>query len=249
VTPVVEGAGVALAYEERGEGPTVLLVHGMADDAAGWLAAAEELAPVAHAIAYDRRGYGASGAPEPYERTTVEEQAEDAAAVLGALDADPAVVCGRDLGALICLDLCKRHAPLVRAAAVIDPPLLAFVPDATELLSEQRQALELALREGGPEHAVEAYLGDAAADSPERVARARAHHRAFFADYGGLASWPVTRGELRSLAMPIAVVSSAAAPAPLRAAAEALVSLAPDAQQVDDDDVAAVVRALLARAA
>src|SRR5437867_4345930 len=164
MTPVVEGVGVALAYEQRGEGPAVLLVHGMADDAAGWLTLAEQLAPAVRAIAYDRRGYGASGAPEPYERTTVEEQAEDAAALLRALDAAPAVVCGRDLGALVCLDLCKRHAGLVRAAALVDPPLFAFVPDATEQLAKQRQALEQALRDGGPEGAVDTYLGDVGTD-------------------------------------------------------------------------------------
>jgi pimeloyl-ACP methyl ester carboxylesterase len=245
MTPVVEGAGVALAYEQRGDGPTVLLVHGIADDAAGWRELGEQLAPVARAIAYDRRGYGASGAPEPYERTTVEEQAEDAAALLRALDAAPAVLCGRDFGALVCLDLCKRHANLVRAAAVIDPPLFAFVPAATEALASQRQALEQALRDGGPEHAVEAYLGDGPAVSPQRVVRARAAHGAFFADYGGLASWPVTRGELRSLAMPMAVACSATAPAPVRAAADALAALVPAAERLDGDDVAQLVRRLL----
>jgi pimeloyl-ACP methyl ester carboxylesterase len=249
MTPVVEGAGVALAYEQRGDGPPVLLVHGIADDAAGWREVGEELAPLARTIAYDRRGYGASGAPEPYERTTVEEQAEDAAALLRALDAAPAVVCGRDFGALICLDLCKRHTGLVRAAALVDPPLLAFVPDAAEALGKQRQALEQALRDGGPEHAVAAYLGDSARVSQERLARARAAHRAFFADFAGLASWPVTRGELRSLAMPIAVASDDATPAHVRRAADALAALAPAAERVDGEDVAAIVRRLLDRVA
>src|SRR5205814_5030192 len=164
---IVEGAGVALACSARGEGTPVLLVHGMADRAAGWDAVAGTLAGEARAIAYDRRGYGASGTPEPYERTTVEEQAEDAAALLRALDAAPAVVCGRDLGALVCLDLCKRHAGLVRAAALVDPPLFAFVPDATEQLAKQRPALEQALRDGAPEGAVDAYLGDVGTDDPE----------------------------------------------------------------------------------
>ena len=109
---IVEGAGVPLACFERGSGPPVLLVHGMADRAAGWDDTAEALAAGARTIAYDRRGYGGSGAPEPYERTTVEEQAEDAAALLRSLDAVPAVVGGRDFGALVCLDLCKRHAGL-----------------------------------------------------------------------------------------------------------------------------------------
>ena len=76
------------------------------------------LEDVARVIAYDRRGYGASGAPEPYEGTTVEEQAEDAAALLRALDAAPAVVFGDGFGALVALDLVKRHAALVRAVVL-----------------------------------------------------------------------------------------------------------------------------------
>src|SRR2546423_13346399 len=119
---MVPGLGVDLAVVERGAGPAVMLVHGMADDAAGWAAVAEALAPEARVIAYDRRGYGGSEAPEPYGRTTVAEQAEDTACLIGALDLAPAVLCGRDLGALVCLDLAKRHRAQVEAIALIDPP-------------------------------------------------------------------------------------------------------------------------------
>src|SRR3954447_2853131 len=106
---MVSGLGVELAVVVRGSGPAVVLVHGMADDASGWAAVAEPLASQARVIAYDRRGYGESEAPEPYVQTTVAEQTEDAACLIAALDAAPAVVCGRDLGALVGLDLAKRH--------------------------------------------------------------------------------------------------------------------------------------------
>jgi pimeloyl-ACP methyl ester carboxylesterase len=247
---IVEGAGVPLACFERGSGPAVLLVHGMADRAAGWEDTAEALASGARSIAYDRRGYGGSGAPEPYERTTVEEQAEDAAAVLGTLDAVPAVLCGRDFGALVCLDLCKRHAGLVRAAVLLDAPVLQFSAAAAETLSDERVALEQALRDGGPERGVDAWLDARGepADSPRRE-RARADHTAFFADYGGLATWPVTHAELRALAMPLAVLTSPAAPGPVVEAADALAGLAPAARRGTGDDVGTAIRALLADAA
>jgi pimeloyl-ACP methyl ester carboxylesterase len=247
---IVEGAGVPLACFERGSGPAVLLVHGMADRAAGWADTAEALASGARAIAYDRRGYGGSGAPEPYERTTVEEQAEDAAAVVGTLDAVPAVLCGRDFGALVCLDLCKRHAGLVRAAVLLDAPVLQFSAAAAETLSDERVALEQALRDGGPERGVDAWLDARGepAESPRRE-RARADHTAFFADYGGLATWPVTHAELRALAMPLAVLTSPAAPGPVVEAADALAGLAPAARRGTGDDVGTAIRALLADAA
>src|SRR3954470_24709964 len=102
-----EGAGVELAYETAGPSPAsppVLLVHDMASDRH-----ALPLVAGARSIRYDRRGYGESGAPEPYAGTTVMEQAEDAAALLGALGVSAAVVAGIGFGALIALDLAVRH--------------------------------------------------------------------------------------------------------------------------------------------
>ena len=176
MAPSVEGAGVALNVVERGAGTPVLLIHGLAADAEAMAPVAQALAGDARVIAYDRRGYGASGAPEPYLGTTVEEQAQDAAALLGALDAGPAVVCGDGFGALVALDLAKRHRALVRAAVLADPPLFMFVPEATERLGAQHAELEAAVREGGPQAGVEAWLGgrveDAAlAAGPRRAPR------------------------------------------------------------------------------
>ncbi|MDX6664959.1 MAG: hypothetical protein QOG68_1165 [Solirubrobacteraceae bacterium] len=239
---VVEGAGVALAVDTRGTGPAVLLVHDMACDAAALAPLAEKLAPGARVIAYDRRGYGGSGVPVPYGATTVNEQAEDAAAVLRACADAPAVVCGHGFGALIALDLVTRHADLLAGAVLAEPPLFAFVPAATEVLSAERLALEEALREGGPELAVERWLGPDA--DPGRVQRARAAHVAFFADLAGLATWPVTRGLLRAVDLPAVVVTWASTPSHVGAAADALAGLMPHARRDREGDLAAAVRAL-----
>jgi pimeloyl-ACP methyl ester carboxylesterase len=171
------------------------------------------------------------------------EQAEDAAALLGALELSGAVVGGVGFGALVALDLALRHAHLVRAMAAVDPPLYAFVPEANEELAEQRRVLQDSMATGGPDAAVEAWLAGRAA--PDAIARAKASHRGFFADYAGLASWPVTRGQLRSLAMPVAVVTSASAPWHVVRAAEALAALVPDARRSQGGDLAAAVAALL----
>ena len=243
MAPSVEGAGVALNVVERGLGPTVLLVHGMASDAEALAPLAQALAEGARVIAYDRRGYGCSGAPEPYQATTVEEQAEDAAALLRRLDAGPALVCGDGFGALIALDLAKRHRALVRAAVFSEPPLFMFVPEATEQLAAQRAQLEEAMREGGPEAGVEAWLGGRV--GAEAVARARAAYRGFFADYAGLASWPASRRELRALDLPAVVLTGPSSPPHVVAAADELAALLPDARRTADGDLVAAARALL----
>jgi pimeloyl-ACP methyl ester carboxylesterase len=240
----VEGAGVALNVVERGAGPAVLLVHGLASDAHAMAPVADALAPEARVVAYDRRGYGASGAPEPYHGTTVEEQAEDAAALLRALGADPALVCGDGFGALIALDLAKRYRALVHGLVLSNPPLFMFVPEATEHLAAQHAELEAAVREGGPEAGVEAWLSGRL--DGEALARARAGHRAFFADYAGLASWPITRRELRALAVPAVVLTGPWSPPHVVAAADALGELLPNARRASDGDLVAAVRSLLA---
>jgi pimeloyl-ACP methyl ester carboxylesterase len=242
--PTVEGAGVPLHYVARGDGAPVLLVHGLASDGEAMAPLASALAAAgARAIAYDRRGYGASGAPEPYGGTTVEEQAEDAAALLRGLDAVPAIVAGEGFGALVALDLAKRHGPLVGGLVLSDPALFALVPEATEQLSEQRAEIEEAVRTGGPGAGVEAWLGGRV--SADALDRARAAHRGFFADYAGMATWPVSRRELRALSVPAVVLTGPSSAPHIVAAADALAALLPGARRATDGDLAAAVAALL----
>lgn len=246
MAPTVEGAGVELAYEERGEGPAVLLVHGMAATGADWAPVVERLAVRARVIAYDRRGYGASGAPDPYERTTVHEQAEDAAALLGAVGAAPAVACGADLGALVVLDLLRRHPGLLTGAVLLDPPAFMLVRAATEALAAERLALEGALREGGPRRGVELYLGWQRG-AAERVARARERPGTFFADYAGLATLPLGRRDLRTLEAPVVILDSPAARSHQRAAGDALAALLPAGRRGGEAGVASAIEELIDR--
>lgn len=210
---MVEGAGVPLAVTARGEGRPVLVVHdiGRPPEASGL---------TGRVIAYQRRGYGDSGAPEPYEATTVHEQAEDAAAVLRQVAGEPALLVGHGFGALIALDVALRHGELASGLRLVDPPLFAFVPEAAEVLSTERARLADALRAGGPRAAVDAHLGEVST-------WARDAHRAVFADLAGLASWPVTRGALRALGLPTVVETAPGAPPHVVAAADALVALLP----------------------
>ncbi len=243
--PEIEGAGVALHYVERGDGIPLLVVHGMASDAASWEPALDELALAGtRAIAYDRRGYGSSGAPQPYAATTVQEQSEDAAAVLEGLGAAPAILVGDGFGALVVLELLVRRPQLARAAVLADPPLHAFVPAATKALGAERSMLEEALREGGPAEAIDGWLGEAA-DAGRRE-RARASQRGFFADYAGQMSWSPSRGELRAIGVPVAVVTGPGSPAHIVEAADAAAKLLADARRSTDGDVVAAARKLAA---
>jgi pimeloyl-ACP methyl ester carboxylesterase len=244
--PTVEGAGVQLAYEETGpthpaHPSTTLVVHGMASGRAG--SASMRSALRGRVITYDRRGYGASGAPEPYAATTVQEQGEDAAALLAALGVERARVVGLGFGALVALDLLVRRPALVEAAVLHDAPLYAFVPAANEALAAQRQLLEAALREGGPREAIARWLGPSADD--EALALAQASPRGFFADYAGLATWSPSRRELRAIAAPLAFVTGPEGGDPhVATAADEAAALVPGAVRRTDGDVIAAANAL-----
>ncbi len=248
MSPSVTAMGVELSYEERGQGAPLLLIHGLAGDHVALLPLAEALAGAGagRAIAYSRRGYAPSGAPEPYAGTTVAEQAEDAAALLGELGAAGALGIGEGFGALIVLDLLLRHPGLLRGAVLADPPLFAFVPDATRALSDEHGRIQEAVFAGGPRAGMAVWLdGRLAGEARER---ALDHHHAFFADYAGLATLSVTRRELRAIAVPVAIVTGPATEPHVAAAADALTELLPDVRRTSDGDVAAAVLTLTSSA-
>lgn len=117
--PALPVDGVELAYEERGSGGPLLLVHGTGGSV--WDPLPEMLASAGHrVITYDRRGFGGSthaAIKDPPRHTA------DAAALLQGLNAAPAVVVGHSMGGVIALDLAARHPDLVRALVLIEPPL------------------------------------------------------------------------------------------------------------------------------
>ena len=224
--------GVDLAHWERGSGPGVLFIHETATGGEIWSPLAEQLERSARSISYDRRGWGSSEAPPAYSRTTIEEQSEDAAELLEALGAGPSLLCGAGLGAVATLDLLLRCPHLVSGAVLIEPPLLAFVPGATEGLSADRIAIEEALRHGGPEAALDLYLagglpffGPGAERIPAEVAAgARQRPLSLFAELGAVPAWSLRLDRLGAVEVPTRVVVSATTPPPVRAAATELVA-------------------------
>lgn len=117
--PTVSVDGVDLFYTERGTGPPILLVHGLAGNADVWGEVFDLLARDHRVIAYDRRGFTRSTHPPVDFR----RHGEDAAALLGQLDAAPATVVGWSNGGLVALDLAVHHPELVGALVLEEPPL------------------------------------------------------------------------------------------------------------------------------
>jgi esterase len=118
--PEIRVNGVSLYYEEHGAGESIVCIHGTGSSAAFWADAAERLAKHGRAVVYDRRGCSRSERPEPYT-TSVREQTDDAAALIEAVGAAPAIVNGRSYGGAVALDLALRYPELVRALILLEP--------------------------------------------------------------------------------------------------------------------------------
>lgn len=111
--------GVSLAYEEHGAGAPILCIHGTGSSSLLWGSAAAELGRHGRAIVYDRRGFSRSEQP-PARSVGVRRHTDDAAALLDALEAVPAIVIGRSQGGEIAVDLALRYPERVRALALLE---------------------------------------------------------------------------------------------------------------------------------
>jgi pimeloyl-ACP methyl ester carboxylesterase len=127
--PTLAVKGAELYYEVRGIGPPVLLIMGMTGDAGHFETLAGLLADEFTVVSYDRRGNGRSPRPAGWEATSPEEQADDAAALLTALDLSPAAVFGTSAGANFALCLLVRHPEAVRGAVLHEPVLVRLFDD------------------------------------------------------------------------------------------------------------------------
>ena len=99
--------------ERRGTGPDVLLIAGLGDPAEAWQFQLDGLAERYRLTAYDNRGMGRT--PLPAEPFSVATMADDAAALLRALDVPAAHVAGFSGGSAIAQELALRHPGLVRS--------------------------------------------------------------------------------------------------------------------------------------
>lgn len=148
-------AGAELYYELRGRGPAVLLIPGATGDAGHFEQAAEVLASAHTVLTYDRRGNSRS---RPAGPTTLDQQVDDAAALLRHVGAARAVVFGTSGGAVIALKLAIRAPELALHVLVHEPPFTQVLPDAAELGRTFQAQVEQALATRGARGAMELFV-------------------------------------------------------------------------------------------
>jgi pimeloyl-ACP methyl ester carboxylesterase len=109
---------INVVFDDCGQGPAVLLIHGFPLNRQMWQS---QLLPIANAgyrvIAPDLRGFGASDTPP--DGYSMDGFADDLIALLDALQIDRAVVGGMSMGGYILLDLLERFPDRIEAACFI----------------------------------------------------------------------------------------------------------------------------------
>ena len=109
--------GHEIAYREAGEGPTILLIHGMAGSSRTWRAVMPLLAARCRVIAPDLLGHGESvSTAGDYSLGGFAAMLRD---LLAALDVERATVVGQSLGGGVAMQLAYQHPECVERLVLV----------------------------------------------------------------------------------------------------------------------------------
>lgn len=116
--PSLDRPSVALHYEERGEGPPLLLGHSFLCSGEMWASQVGPLSQHAHVVNPDFRGHGRSGPVEaPFD---LYDLVDDQLAVLDHLGIDRAVWAGLSIGGMVALRAALVHPDRVGGLILLD---------------------------------------------------------------------------------------------------------------------------------
>lgn len=207
----VHAAGNTFAVEVRGNGEATLLIHGGGEDAAMLAPLADQLATSGRrVITYDRRGTGESGRAD-WPGGGAAQHADDAAALLAALDVDDAHVIGFSSGGVIALDLAVRHPDVVAGAVVWEAPAIGVIPGGEQLNAEIMGPIDAHLAAhpgdfvGAQALLLSAILGFPVTVDDPLFAATRANAKPMIRDEPGITLRPFTADELTGASVTLAV--------------------------------------------
>jgi pimeloyl-ACP methyl ester carboxylesterase len=144
--------GTSIAYERRGHGPPLVMVHGATVDRLRWGSIVSKLAKHFCLHLVDRRGRGDSGDGPEY---SIEREFEDVVAVLESTEV-PAHLLGHSYGAICALEALRLTARVAKVVLYEPPlPLPGLEPFCRADLG---QRLENMLAEGDRAGVVETFM-------------------------------------------------------------------------------------------
>jgi 3-oxoadipate enol-lactonase len=225
-----------LYYERSGHGPAMVFVHGMCGDADVWADQADRFSDRHTCVRYDRRGHTRSNRGDA--PLSVARHADDVAALIRTLDLAPCLLVGSSGGAVIALDVARRHGELLCGVVLSEPPQFSLDPDAGRVfMGELAPRVEEAMTTGGPPAAVDAFFtlvcpGLWAILDEDRKDRYRANADIGFADLRA-PSLEVTAADMADVTVPALVIAGDTSHDAFRSIAHQLAAAVADARFVE----------------
>lgn len=206
-----------------GVGPRLLMIHGSAADHTTWsIQLARGLKERFSLIAYERRS----------DATSIEDHADDVMNLLGD-DPAPAILVGSSFGAVVALEVLRRHPRRCAGAVLIEPPLAPTddIPAApAAFLAEFDRTVET---QGGPAAGalfLRTVLGEAAVARIPMVflERSTAKWQQIRADSIALIAYRPRYAELRAITTPVQLLGGERSASYFRPTLDALAAALPD---------------------
>jgi pimeloyl-ACP methyl ester carboxylesterase len=236
---VISKDGSAIAYDQSGKGPAVILVGGALGGRSDAAALASLLTAHFSVFAYDRRGRGDSGDTAPY---AVEREVDDIEALIH-LAGGSAFLYGHSSGAVLALEAASKLPVMVKKLAMYEPP---FIVDDTHLPVPKDYVAHVSalVSSGRRGDAVELFMSEAVGVPKEHIARMR--HAPMWAEmermahtlaYDGLIMGetmygsPLPLKRWRSVTVPTLVMDGGASQAWAHNGAQAITDVLPNAQR------------------
>src|SRR5262245_32136019 len=120
---------VELSMTDAGQGPPLILIHGFPLDHTMWNEQIVALAKARRVIAPDLRGFGASQVPPG--TATMEQMADDIAAILDALEIrEPIALVGLSMGGYVAFQFVRKYGHRLGALVLADTRSSADAPEA-----------------------------------------------------------------------------------------------------------------------
>jgi pimeloyl-ACP methyl ester carboxylesterase len=235
--PKVQSNQISLYYEDYGQGPPLLFIHGLGSSTRDWEFQVPDFAESYRVVTFDLRGHGQSDKPAgPYSLAMF---AADTAGLLQALGLDHAHVVGLSLGGGIAFQLAVDAPRVVKTLTIVNSaPELVVRSLGDQLAVWQRLVIVrlLGMRRMGevlsqrlfvkPEHAPlrEAFVERWAANDP----------RAYLAALRAMIGWSVT-DRLGAIRCPTLVITADQDYTP-QSVKEAYTAMIPNARLVTISD-------------
>jgi pimeloyl-ACP methyl ester carboxylesterase len=158
----IHARGHRIAYELKGEGPPLVLLHGYVGDRRMWRPQIDGLSDEFTVVAWDAPGYG--GSSDPPETFPLSDFADCLAAFIDALGLGRPHVLGLSFGGGLALELYRRH-PELPLTLVLASAYAGWAGSLPAEVVEQRLQQALRLADQSPDQLVEELIPTMFTDS------------------------------------------------------------------------------------